>query len=259
LKEGTVGTTKLTRKEILSEDPVHEAMIHLIEFFRENGKKIGIAAVAMVLLAVGIYGGVQYLDNRQAQAQQQLWKGMNLFHAQVASDASDDPYAKGPNPVFRSEAAKYQAAVKEFSSVASGFGNSKLAVIARYYSGLSQLQLGQKKEAIQSLETVANNSRDRTVGYLAKKVLATEYSAAGNHRAAKDLLEGMIRDPQCDLPKEDLSIDLSKVLVALGKRDDAIKVLRDAGTQGQQLSPLKQRMMTELDKLQKTPKTGSQP
>lgn len=254
-----MGTTKLTRKEILAEDPVREAMIQLVDFFRANGKKVLIAAAVIVLLAVGIYAGVQYLGYRQTQAQLQLWKGMSFFHAQVSSDASDDPYAKGPSPVFRSEAAKYQAASKEFSSVVSGFGYSKIAVVARYYLGLSQLRLGQKKEAAQSLETVANNSRERTIGFLAKKVLATEYAANGNYRGAKEILEGMIRDQQCDLPKEDLSIDLSKVLVAQGKRDEAIKVLRDASAQGPQFSLLKQRLMMELDKLEKAPKTGSQP
>ncbi len=254
-----MGTTKLTRKEILAEDPVHEAMIQLIEFFQANGKKIGIVAAAAVLVAVGIYAGLQYLDYRQGLAQEQLGKGMSFFHAQVAPDASDNPYSKGPVPVFKSEAAKYQAAAKEFSNVASRYSYSKIAIIARYYLGLSQFQLGQKKEAIQNLETVANNSRERTVGYLAKKVLATDYLSAGNYKGARDILEGMIRDPQCDLPKEDLSIDLSRVLVAQGKRDEAIKVLRDAGSQGPQFSPLKQRLMMELDKVQKGPKTASQP
>jgi predicted negative regulator of RcsB-dependent stress response len=254
-----VGTTKLTRKEILAEDPVHEAIMELVEFFQANGKKIAVAAAIVVLLAIGIYGGMQYLDYKQTQAQQQLGKGMTFFHAQVAPDASDDPYAKGPNPIFRTDAAKYQAAAKEFSSVVSGFGYSKVSVVAQYYLGLAQLQLGQKKEATQNLETVANNSRDRTVGYLAKKVLAAEYLATGNYLRAKELLDGMIRDPQCDLPKEDLSIDLSKVLVAQGKRDEAIKVLRDASAQGAQFSQVKQRLMMELDKLQKSAKTSPQP
>jgi predicted negative regulator of RcsB-dependent stress response len=254
-----VGTTKLTRKEILAEDPVHESIMRLVEFFQQNGKKVAVAAAVVVLLAVGIYGGMQYLDYRQTKAQEELGRGMAFFHGQVEPDASEDPYAKGPNPVFRTDVAKYQAAAKEFSSVVSGFGYSKVSVVARYYLGLTQLELGQKKEAIQNLETVGNNSRDRTVGYLAKKVLATEYLATGNYLEAKALLEGMIRDPQCDLPKEDLSMDLSKVLVAQGKRDEAIKVLRDASAQGAQFSLLKQRLMTELDKLQKAAKTGSQP
>ena len=79
-----MGTTKLTRKEILAEDPVHEAIIQLIEFFQTNGKKVGILAAVIVVVAVGIYGGLQYLDNRQMQAQEQLGKGMDFFHAQVS-------------------------------------------------------------------------------------------------------------------------------------------------------------------------------
>ena len=254
-----MGTTKLTRKEILTEDPVHVAMIQLIEFFQSNGKKIGILAVAVILVGVGVYGGFQYLESKQSQAQEQLGKGMNFFHAQVAPDASNDPYAKGPTPIFKSDKAKYEAAAREFSSVVSGYGYSKLSVVARYYLGLSQLQLGLRKEAVQNLETVAGNSKDRTVGFLAKKVLATEQMNSGNYKGAREILEGMIRDPQCDLPKEDLNIDLSRVLVAQGRRDEAIKLLREAGSQGPQFSLLKQRLMVELDKLQKAPKTGSQP
>jgi predicted negative regulator of RcsB-dependent stress response len=246
-----VGTTKLTRKEILAEDPVHEAMIRLVEFFQTNGKKIAIGAVIGALLAVGIYAGMQYLGQRQEKAQAQLARGMSFFHGQVAADATDDPFAKGPTPTFRDDSAKYKAAAKEFSAIASGFGSSQVSVIARYYLGLSQLQLGQKKEAVQNLENVAGNSRVRTVGYLAKRVLATEYMNSGNQKGAREILEGMIRDPQCDLPKEDLNVDLARILAAQGKRDEAIKVLRDASAQGPQFSLLKQRLSTELEKLQK--------
>jgi len=189
LKEGTVGTTKLTRKEILAEDPVHEAIIQLIEFFRLNGAKVGIAAAAVVVLALGIYGGLQYLDDREVQAQEQLGRGMDFFHADIAADATDDPYGKGPIPVFRSDTAKYQAAAKEFSQLASRYGYGKVSVVARYYLGLTQLQLGQAKEAIQNLESVANNSRDRTVGFLAKRILAVHYLNSGNYKEAQAILE----------------------------------------------------------------------
>jgi predicted negative regulator of RcsB-dependent stress response len=255
-----VGTTKLTRKEILAEDPVHESMIHIIEFFKSNGKMVGVVAALIVLVAVGVYGGMQYLDSRQQEAQQMLWKGMSYFHGDVAADATSDPYSKGgPVPSFQTETAKYQAAAKEFSSVVSRFGYSKISVVANYYLGLSQIQLGQKKEAVQTLGTVANNSKDRTVGYLAKKALAAYYLTNSNYAGAKEILNGLIRDPQCDLPKEDLNIDLSKVLVAQGKRDEAVKVLREAGAQGQQFNPQNQRLMMELEKLQKGSKAELQP
>ena len=254
-----MGTTKLTRKEILAEDPVHQAILQLVEFFRVNGTKVAVGAVAAVILAIGIYAGLQYLNSREIQAQERLAKGMEFFHAAVSPDAAENPYAKGSEPVFRSDAAKYQAAAKELSPVATGYGYGKLSVVARYYLGLAQLQLGQKKEAIQSLESVAGNSKNRTLGFLAKRTIATVHLGSGNYQGARELLQSMIRDPQCDLQKEDLSIQLSKVLVAQGKRDEAIKVLRDANTQSPAFGVFKQQLITELDRLQKTPKAGAAP
>jgi predicted negative regulator of RcsB-dependent stress response len=254
-----VGTTKLTRKEILAEDPVHEAIMQLIEFFRVNGSKVGVAAAAVVLLALGIYGGLQYLNSREIQAEEQLGKGMDFFHAEIVPDATQDPYSKGPTPTFRSDAEKYQAAAKEFSSVVSRYGYGKMSIVARYYLGLAQLQLGQRKEAVQNLEAVASNSRNRTVGFLAKKVLATNYFNSGNYRGARELLESMIKDPQCDLSKEDLNIQLARVLAAEGKRDEAIKVLREANSQGLAFGVFKRQMAAELDRLQKESKTGTGP
>ena len=252
-----MGTTKLTRKEILAEDPVHETLIRIVELFRANGKKIGILAAAVVVIAVGVYIGLQYLDSRESQAQEKLAKGLNIYHAQIAADATDDPYRKGPNPAFRSEPDKYKAAAKEFSVIVDGYSFGRVSIVARYYLGLSQLQMGQKKEAVQNLEVVSSNSKDRTVGYLAKIVLATEYSNSGNHKGASELLYGMVKDPQCQLPKEELTIQLSRALVAQGKRDEAIKILREASSQGPAFSMLKQQIATELDRLQKAPSTDS--
>ena len=252
-----MGTTKLTRKEILAEDPVHEALVQIIELFRANGKKIGILAAAVVVIAIGAYGGLQYLDSREAQAQEKLGKGMDFYHAQIAPDATDDPYSKGSTPTFKSDSDKYKAAAKEFSSIVDSYSFGKVSIVARYYLGLSQLQMGQKKEAVQNLESVANNSRDRAVGYLAKNVLATEYSNSGNIKGACEILYGMIKDPQCQLPKEELTIQLSRDLVAQGKRDEAIKILREASAQGPTFETLKQKVAMELDKLLKAPVAGS--
>ena len=247
-----MGTTKLTRKEILTEDPVHQAIVQIVDLFREHGKRIGIILAGLVTVGVGIYFLLQYLDSREAQAQQDLAKGIDFFHAGIDVNAPADPYAKGQSPVFKSEAEKYQAASKEFQAVVSKYGYSKTAVVARYYLGLTQLRQGQTKEGLQSLETVSNNSKDRTVGYLAKKVLAEHYLENGNYKGAQEILEAVIRDPQCDLPKEDLNVDLSRALAAQGKRDEALKVLNAAREQASG-SMLQSQLMQELNKLQSSP------
>jgi len=92
-------------------------------------------------------------------------------------------------------------------------------IIARYYLGLTQLKLGEKEEAIKNLEMVSNNSKARTVGYLAKHVLSSVYATSGNTEEAEKLLRSMIADAKYDLPKEELSIQLSRILVAEGKKE----------------------------------------
>jgi predicted negative regulator of RcsB-dependent stress response len=248
-EEGTVGTTKLTRKEILAEDPVHLAIVQIVDLFRERGKLIGLVAAGVVVLGVGVYFGMEYLDSRDMAAQQQLGRAMDFFHGRIDPTATDDPFSKGAEPTFRSEAARLQAAAKEFSEIVAKHGSSKVGVMARYYLGLCELRQGRKNEAVQLLEAVRNNTKDRTVAYLAKKVLAKYYLDSGNFKAAQDMLEGMIRDPQCELPKEDLKLDLSRVLVAEGKRDEAIKLLRSTRDESGK-SMLQSMLAQELNRLE---------
>jgi len=223
-----VGTTKLTRKEILGEDPIHDVIVSAMEGARHRGKHIVLGAAGILLLGIGIYLALEYLERRDAESQEILSRGIDFYHAQVDAAAPDDPYGKGPEPVFRTEEAKYQAATKEFSSVTSRFGSSKVAVIAKYYLGLCQVRSGQKEEAIKTLEAVRDNTKDRSVGYLGKRVLAKLYAETGNYKAAQELLENMIKDLQSEIPKEELKLQLARNYLAMGKREDAVKALREA-------------------------------
>jgi predicted negative regulator of RcsB-dependent stress response len=228
-----MGTTKLTRKEILTEDPVQVALIEIVEFFKTQYKNVALGVAAALLIGAGIYFGMQYIDSRDMQAQKEFTKGLDFFHAQIDPAVQDDPYAKGPAPVFRNDTARYEAASKAFSGVIARYGFSKLAVLARYYQGLSQMRLGRKDEAIKSLEAVRNNTKDRTVGYLARKVLAEIYLKSGNPKGALEVLNSMLGDPQCELPQEDIKVQLAQVYAAEGKRDQALKAMREARDQAQ--------------------------
>jgi predicted negative regulator of RcsB-dependent stress response len=223
-------------------------MIRSIEVVRSRGKIIALAVVGLILVSVGAYLVFRFMENRQSQAQQQLARGLDLYHAQLDPEALDDPYGKGQDPVFRSDEAKYKAASKEFSAVIEKYGSTKAGVIAQYYLGLCQLELNQKDAAVKSLEAVRNNTKDRTIGYLGKKVLAKHFMAEGNYKGAQEILEGMIKDPQCELPKEELKLQMARTYLAQGKRDEAIKTLREArdSAVGSSLQPL---VTQELDRL----------
>ncbi len=223
-----MGTTKLTRKEILAEDPIHAAIIRLVEVSRSQGRTIALVAAVAVLLVVGAYFGMQYLGRRDMRAQMDLAKAMDLFHAQIDPEALDDPYAKGPQPIFRNEEARYQAAGESFRAFLEKYGSGQLSVIARYYLGLTRMKLDQTEEGLRLLEEVRNNTRDRTVGYLAKKVLATYYLDLGRSADSIVILEGMLQDPQCELPRAALRVDLARAYIAADRKDDARKVIQEA-------------------------------
>jgi predicted Zn-dependent protease len=223
-------------------------MVRSIEVVRSRGKIIGLSIVGLALVSVGAYLLFRYVENRQALAQQQLGRAMDLYHAQLDPEALDDPYGKGPDPVFRNDEAKYKTASKEFSAVIEKYGSTKAAVIAQYYLGLCQLELNQKEAAVKSLEAVRNNTKDRTIAYLGKKVLAKYYMGEKNYKGAQEILQGMIKDPQCDLPKEELKLEVARTYLAQGKRDEAIKTLREA-RDGAVGSSLQQLLTQELDRL----------
>lgn len=244
-----MGTTKLTRKEI-SADPIHDALIRTVDFLRAHAGMLSLAGGAVLLALLGIYFGLRYLDARDISAQQELAKGMDYYHATVDPvNAKDDPNASGLGPVFRSEEAKFRAASSVFSALASRSGSSKTTVMARYYLGLCQKQLGQKNEAVATLEAVGNNTSDRTVGYLAKKALSSYYVESGDPQKGLDILQAMLKDPQCDLPREALLIDISRAYTAMGKRDEAVKTLEEAQASGAG-GMLQSQVFQELSRLQ---------
>jgi len=251
-----VSTTKLTRKEILTEDPVHEYLIRLLDLLREKGKVIAIVALAAVLVVVGAYFGLQLLESRDRRTQVQLGKAMDLYHARIDPTALDDPFGKGSVPLFRTEEAKDQAVGRAFQEVINASGSSKLGVIARYYLGLSQLRQGKTKDAIQTLEQVRNNTRDLTIGYLAKKVLAKQYFESGNLKGAQEILDGMVRDPQCSLPRVELKVELAKVYAAQGKRDQALKLIQETRSETVG-SNLQSRIGDQLGRLEESLKSSS--
>ena len=67
----------------------------------------------------------------------------------------------------------------------------------------------------------------------------------------------MIGDAQYDLPKDELSLQLARILIAEGKNDEAVKILQEATSEGSTFSGFRQKLTAELEEAQK--KTESEP
>ena len=247
-----MGTTKLTRKEILAEDPVHGSMVMLVDFFRTNTKNIFLVAAAVIILIVGVYWGRTFWRNRGIEAQEILAKGIDYYHARVDPEAAEAlPAAYGPNAVFKSDELKYKAVIEVLEPAVSGFGYSKVAPMARYYLGLAKLKAGMAEDGIMELERVAGSSADRAMSHLAKNVLAHVYAEEGKIEEAKKTIQAALDDTGYELPKEELRIQLARILTDEGKYEEALSVLQAGASESSSLSPLRQRLMEAQQKAQK--------
>jgi len=246
-----VGTTKLTRKEILAEDPVHGSMVMLVEFFRTHTKVISVVASAVIILIIGIYWGRSFLRDRELQAQEVLARGMDYYHAQVDPAATEELDAYSSKTEFKSDELKYQAVIEVLEPAVSGFGYSKVAPMARYYLGLAKIKLGKTEDGIRDLERVSEDSSDRAMSHLAKNVLARVYVEKGDPEGAKKIIEAALNDTAYELPKEELRIQLARILTGEGKYEEALGVLEAGIAEASSLSPLRQKLLEEQEKAQK--------
>ena len=69
----------------------------------------------------------------------------------------------------------------------------------------------------------------------------------------------MIADAQYNLPKDEVSLQLARILIAEGKKDEAVKILQEATSEGSTFSSFRQKLMTELEEAQKTTESEPEP
>ena len=86
---------------------------------------------------------------------------------------------------------------------------------------------------------------------LAKNALAQIYVEEGKVEEAKKIIEAALADAAYELPKEELRIQLGKILTGEGKYEEALNVLQAGASETSSLSPLRQRLMDEQERAQK--------
>lgn len=149
---------------------------------------IGLAVIAVA----GYFGFTTWQDQQSEKANAALGAAMRTFSTPLrapgtpAGDAQDS---------FVTVTERAKAASKEFKAAADQYDKlpyPKAARIARYMEGVTTAQAGDNAQAEKALKSVAD-SRDKSVGALAKMALAQLYRDTGRQsdaaRIYKDLQE----------------------------------------------------------------------
>ncbi len=173
--------------------------------------------VGAVVVVLGV-GGLIFWNLRSAAADTALGAAMDTYSAPLAQ-----PGLPVGNGVYSSAADRSKAANKQFSAVAQQYGWLPQGAKARYFTGITDEELGQNGAAETELKAAAGawNWGDRNFTNLAKVALAGLYRQTGRDSQAIDLYNALIAKPSETVSAPVAQLDLADLYVAEGKQDQA--------------------------------------
>ncbi len=215
---------RISRKELKKDQFVTE-FSRTYQFLQQHRTALILLLIAVVLVMVLGLGGYFYVQNRKAQANEELAHAIRVFYAPTTSE---NPQAE-PDMKFSDEEARYRQAEKEFAAIAQKYGwLAKLRFggqprIARYYLGLTKQHLGQTEEAMRELRTLAEQDEDRQLAPLARFALAGIYAQNGKSDEAEKLYRELADRPGDLVSRETALLTLAEHL-SEQKPDEAEKI-----------------------------------
>jgi tetratricopeptide (TPR) repeat protein len=161
---------------------------------------------AVVVLAVAITGVVLW-QQRSTAADQLLGQGLTIYESPIT--APDQPAVPGET-TYPTAKARAQAAYPIFSQAASAYGWLHAGRMARYFAGLTALDMGNTPEAEADLSKVAG-SGDSNLAATAKVALANLYAQNGRTSQAVEEFRSLIAHPTTTVPKASAQLMLAQL------------------------------------------------
>ena len=194
-------------RHALKEDRLVEATKTSVDWLQENRSRVITAAVvAAICLALLITGVVLY-GNRSAAAELAFGEAMDTYNAPLAQPGQ--PAAPGEK-TFATAADRAKLANQQFVQVANQYGLFSAGTTARYFAGLTAIDLGQTGAAESYLQKVADG-HDAAVGSLAKLALANLYQQTNRASQAVVLLNQLIAKPTATVPADAAKLQLAAI------------------------------------------------
>lgn len=172
------------------------------------------AISAAVVLVVGI-GLIVYWNVQESAAETALGVAMDTYTAPLAL-----PGAPAQKDEYATVAERSKAANQQFKAVADKYGWLPEGGKARYFTGVTDQELGQTAAAETELKKAAD-SWNRDLANLAKVALASIYHQAGSDQQAIDLYNEIIAKPSDTVTAGTAQLDLADLYASTGKQAQA--------------------------------------
>lgn len=164
----------LTRKE-LKQDKIHDALEQGAEAVFSHSQVATIAIGLVIVILLG-YGGWKFYNDRQTlRASAALDEAMKIYNAPVRT--ANQPLDAGELS-YADNVTRAQDASVKFAAIAGKYPSTNPGRLARYYEGLTLLDLEKQNQAIEELKKVVGGS-DKELSAMAEYQMATIYARTG--------------------------------------------------------------------------------
>ena len=196
----------LSRKE-LKQDKIHDAIEHGAEAVYSHSQFAAIV-VGVAIAAVLAYGGWRFYNDRQTVlASAALDEAMKIYNAPLRQ--ANVPVEPG-EVTYNDSQTRAQEAEQKFAAVAAKYSSTNPGKLARFYEGLTLLDLDKQNQALESLKKVVGGS-DKELSAMAQYQIATIYARTGKtddaiktYRAVADQKSVLVPRPLVLLELADL-------------------------------------------------------
>ncbi len=233
---------RFTRKELKKDPFLSVYYDDFVEFAQRHYQNIIVAVLVIIVVVIAGISWKRYHAQQEVAANTLLGAALTTFHAYVGQPAQG-ALAPGAE-TFADPAAKYQAAIKQFTELQQKYPHQEAGQIALYHIGLCQAQLGQQDAAIKTLQR-AEQSSDRDLASLAQFALAGELAKTGKLAEAEAILHGLAERPTDTVPAPTAWLALAgaeREANPAGSREIYERVLKSFGSDSELVEAVKQQM-----------------
>jgi tetratricopeptide (TPR) repeat protein len=192
-------------RHALKQDRLVEATKTSVGWFQDHRSRVIQASVAaVVLLAIAVAALVVY-NQRSTAAGLAFGEAMDTYNAPLAQ--AGQPPTPGEK-TFPTAVARAKLANQQFVQLTHQYGFLEAGKTARYFAGLTAIDLGQTGPAETDLKKVADG-HDAALASLAKLALANLYQQLNRNSEAVVLYNQLIAKPTNTVPADAARLQLA--------------------------------------------------
>jgi predicted negative regulator of RcsB-dependent stress response len=178
-----------------------------LEWLGENRSNMIAWAVGAVVVVALVVVSIILYQKRDTAANQLLGQAMDIYETPLTQP--NQPAEPGVK-TYATAADRAKAAAPLFQQTADRYGWFTAGQMARYFAGVTELDLGQKSQGEADLEK-ATHASNSNLAALAKVALANLYAQTGRTSQAVAVLQDVIAHPTTTVPKSSAQLQLAQL------------------------------------------------